>query len=371
MHFRNIIFPLFLLTLPSPAAAHDADSVCTRRIHWHADAMSEGQWNLKDGRAGWANLLSAGMDVGTWRGGCAEIGALATGHIGHAVADDLQDFSNINAENRAFRLIHLGLRHGWDKKVKGFVYFGLRQADEDYFNTDCAALFTGASYGCVPQAGDNFAIGVYPEAALGIHAEIAPSDRWLIKASLYNGTASDRLSRQFRFCPKSDGFAAMGSVTFSPDWVPKGKRMDGDDDCAFQPAYVLGYIAGQQADEETGRLIGGGSVWASIDQPLFKMRRTTLALFATGGTRIGRLNAARGHWAAGLLLDGLTRRGGTLGIGVSRAYYADGHETDFEITSSLPLCQWAQLQPALHVVRTCGETALIGALRLCICLGNK
>ena len=111
-------------------------------------------------------------------------------------------------------------------------------------------------------------------------------------------------------------------------------------------------------------------MWASIDQPLFKMRRTTLALFATGGTRIGRLNAARGHWAAGLLLDGLTRRGGTLGIGVSRAYYADGHETDLEITSSLPLCQWAQLQPALHVVRTCGETALIGALRLCICLGN-
>ena len=52
MHFRNIIFPLFLLTLPSPAAAHDADSVCTRRIHWHADAVSEGQWNITDGRAG-------------------------------------------------------------------------------------------------------------------------------------------------------------------------------------------------------------------------------------------------------------------------------------------------------------------------------
>ena len=106
-------------------------------------------------------------------------------------------------------------------------------------------------------------------------------------------------------------------------------------------------------------------------QPLLRLRRTTLALFATGGTRIGRLNAARGHWAAGLLLDGLTRRGGTLGIGVSRAYYADGHETDLEINSSLPLCQWAQLQPVLHVVRTCGETAVIGALRLCICLGNK
>lgn len=162
----------------------------------------------------------------------------------------------------------------------------------------------------------------------------------------------------------------MGSVTFSPDWLPKGKGTDGESDCAFQPAYVLGYVAGRQADEETGRLIGGGSVWASIDQPLLRLRRTTLALFATGGTRIGRLNAARGHWAAGLLLDGLTRRGGTLGIGVSRAYYADGHETDLEITSSLPLCQWAQLQPTLYVVRTCGETAVIGALRLCICLGN-
>ena len=42
MHFRNIIFPLFLLTLPSPAAAQDADIVCTRRIHWHADVFCVG-----------------------------------------------------------------------------------------------------------------------------------------------------------------------------------------------------------------------------------------------------------------------------------------------------------------------------------------
>ncbi len=371
MRFFNYLLPLFLLTLPSPAAAQDTDSICTRRVHWHVDAVSEGQWNMTDGRANWVNLLSAGMDVQTWRGGCAEIGALATGHIGHAVVDDMQDLSNINAKNRAFRLTHLGLRHEWDKKIKGFVYFGLRQADEDYFNTDCAALFTGSSYGCVPQAGDNIALGVYPDAALGIHAEIAPSDRWLFKQSLYNGTASDHLDRQFRFCPKSDGIAAIGSVTFSPDWKPKGKGTDGEDCDGLSPAYVIGCATGRQADEETGRFATGGGVWASIDQPLFNMRRTTLALFATGGTRFGRLDAARGHWAAGLLLDGLTRRGGTLGVGVSRAYYAYGRETDVEITSTLPLCRWAELQPALHIVRTCGETATVGLLRLCICLEGK
>ncbi|MCI7379701.1 MAG: hypothetical protein MSH66_08020 [Bacteroidales bacterium] len=37
---------------------------------------------------------------------------------------------------------------------------------------------------------------------------------------------------------------------------------------------MLGYIAEQQADEETGRLIGSGGVWASIDQPLLRLRRT-------------------------------------------------------------------------------------------------
>ena len=115
----------------------------------------------------------------------------------------------------------------------------------------------------------------------------------------------------------------------------------------------------------------GAALWASIDQPLGKFRKTCLNLFATGGARIGGLDEARGHWAAALLLNGVTRRNGTLAMGVSQAYYAAGvRETDFETTFHLPLLQWLSLQPALHVIRTDGNARVVVNLRICICLVN-
>lgn len=115
----------------------------------------------------------------------------------------------------------------------------------------------------------------------------------------------------------------------------------------------------------------GGALWASIDQPLTRVGRICLNLFATGGVRIGQIDAARGHWAAALMLGNVTRCGGTLAMGVSRAHYAGNvHETDFETTFEYPLLSWLSLQPALHVIRTDGTTNVVGNLRLAISLGN-
>lgn len=58
-------------------------------------------------------------------------------------------------------------------------------------------------------------------------------------------------------------------------------------------------------------------------------------------------------------------------MGVSQAHYADRmHETDFETTFEYPILSWLSLQPALHVIRTGGETNVVGNLRLNISLGN-
>lgn len=341
------------------------------RLKWHVDAVSEGQWNMKSGSANWMNMLSANAELATWRGGSLEIAALATGRIKDGIVDDLQDFSNINAENRGFRLTHLGI--GQQIAGKLYVYAGLREADEDYFNTDGAGIFTGSSYGCVPQAGENLAIGVYPEAALGLHFEYNPSDAWTIRTSIYNGVASDRLNRQFRFCPGSDGLVNLGSVSYSPAF---SKYLDENGETAsgfLAPTYVIGYAAGwQYAEDESGTVRqNGGAVWASIDQPLTRIGRTCLNLFATGGVRIGQIDNARGHWAAALILGNVTHKGGTLAMGVSQAHYADNvRETDIETTFEYPLLSWLSLQPALHVIRTDGTTNVVGNLRLAVSLGN-
>lgn len=351
------------------------------RITWHVDGVSEGQWNMGGGRGNWANLLSAGLEVRTWHGGCLEVAALATGRLKDGVADDLQDFSNINAENRGFRLTHLGIGQRFGDKV--FAFVGLREADEDYFNTGGAAVFTGSSYGCAPHTGENFALAVFPDAALGVHLEYYPHADWAVRTSFYNGTASDRPRRQFRFRPGEDGLVNVGSVSFSPTPVRFTDGAGNLPEGVLAPNYVVGYMAGWQyvredaADGlpvpplpvETRRR--GAAVWGSVDQPLLRFRHTCLNLFAMGGARIGQLGTARGHWATALSLGHVTRRGGTLAMGVSQAFYAAGvRETDFETTFDLPILPWLSLQPALHVVRTDGVTDVIGNLRLNICLGN-
>ena len=231
-----------LFALTAHAQTGDGIEISSRRVTWHVDAVTEGQWNMKNGKANWMNLLSAGVGRRTWRGGSIEMAALATGHLKEGIVDDLQDFSNINAGNQGFRLTHLGI--GQQLFGKLYVYAGLREADEDYLNTDGAGIFTGSSYGCVPQAGENFAIGVYPEAALGLHFEYNPADAWTIRESFYNGTASDRLNRQFRFCPSSDGLVNLGSVSYSPTF---SRFLDDSGETAsgfLTPAYVIDVSSG-------------------------------------------------------------------------------------------------------------------------------
>lgn len=364
-------------------AQAQTDTTATPEPHvtWHVDAVTEGQWNLSSGRANWANMLSAGAEVRTWRGGTVEIGALATGQLKEGIVDDLQDFSNLNAESRAFRLTHLGI--GQQLFGKLYIFAGLREADEDYFATDGAGVCTGSSYGCVPQAGENFGLGVYPEAALGLHFEYRPADAWTLRTTFYNGTPSDRLKRQFRFRPGCDGLIDIGSVTYSPTLARFTDNGGETADGFLAPTYVLGYAAGWQyaEDEAVTDAIDatvparvrrrGGALWASIDQPLAHVGRSALNLFATGGARIGQLDAARGHWAAALILAHATRRGGTLAMGVSQAHYAESiRETDFETTFDYPVLPWLSLQPALHVIRTDGTTNVAANLRVSISLGN-
>ena len=358
---KTLVIAIAVMTAVPVDAQNDSAEVVEPRIGWQIEAVSEGQWNMSDGCGNWANILSARVDVRTWKGGTIEMGALTTCCLEDGVVDDLQDFSNINAENRAFRLVHFGIGQRLGNKI--YVFAGLREADEDYFNTDGAGIFTGSSYGCVPQVGENFGIGVYPEAALGVHLEYQPTEAWTLRTSFYNGMASDCLKEQFRFRPGCDGLINMGSVSYSPTFSnylnADGEMADG----FLAPNYVIGYAAGLQYH--------GCALWASVDHPLTRVEHAGLNLFATGGTSFGQLDESRGHWAAALILNNATRRGGTLAMGVSQAYYADNiHETDFEATFDYPLTSWLSIQPAIHVIRTDGMTNFVGNLRLNISLGN-
>lgn len=324
------------------------------RVAWAAGVITEGQWNMTDGKTGWANRISADLGVRLWKGALFDVSTLTTYSTGTPVADDRQGFSNIDAENRAFRLFHAGLSQTFlNESLTLFV--GLKAADEDYFNTDLAGLFTGSSYGGIPVCTENHGISVYPEAALALHAEYVTGG-WTLRESFYNGAPSDRLDEQFRFRPGRDGLFNIGSAMYAVE----------TEGYAFT-SYTLGYAFSTK--EVTGQTEFG--LWGGVEQPVCTWGKMRLNLLAEGAAELTKNAACKGYWAAGAVAENITRNGGQLGLAVNRVYCQGGHETDVELTFLCPLGAGFSLQPALHAIRTDGVTTMAGQFRLCYEIGSK
>lgn len=324
------------------------------RVAWAAGVITEGQWNMTDGKTGWANRINADLGVRLWKGALFDVSTLTTYSTGTPVADDRQGFSNIDAENRAFRLFHAGLSQTFlNESLTLFV--GLKAADEDYFNTDLAGLFTGSSYGGIPVCTENHGISVYPEAALALHAEYVTGG-WTLRESFYNGAPSDRLDEQFRFRPGRDGLFNIGSAMYAVE----------TEGYAFT-SYTLGYAFSTK--EVTGQTEFG--LWGGVEQPVCTWGKMRLNLLAEGAAELTKNAACKGYWAAGAVAENITRNGGQLGLAVNRVYCQDGHETDVELTFLCPLGAGFSLQPALHAIRTDGVTTMVGQFRLCYEIGGK
>jgi porin len=324
------------------------------RFTWSAGVVTEGQWNMSEGETGWANRINADLGVRLWKGALFDASALATYSAGTPVANDRQGFSNIDAENRAFRLFHAGLSQTFlNESLTLFV--GVKAADEDYFNTDLAGLFTGSSYGGMPVCTENHGISVYPEAALAFHAEYNIGN-WKLRESLYNGAPSDLLDEQFRFRPGRDGLFNIASAMYAAE--AEGYAAT---------SYTLGYALSTKP--VTGQTEFG--LWGGVEQPVYAWGKTRLSLLAEGAAQLTKNAYCKGYWAGGLVAENITRNGGQLGLAVNRIYCDDGHETDVELTFLCPLGAGFSLQPALHAIRTDGVTTMVGQFRLCYEIGGK
>lgn len=346
---------LGLLSFSSVSAETDAANDSTpSRFAWGLAAITEGQLNLKSGEGAWANRLDLNASVGLWRGATFEAAAMATYRTGREVGDPYQDFSNINSPGRPFRLTHFGLAQSFlDDRLS--LYLGIRQADEDYWNTSVAGIFTGASYGCLPTVNDNFHVNVFPLSALGFHVEYRPAEHWAIRTTLYNGRAYDTLDRIFRFRPKTDGVINLGSVSYS-------KESEGS--CPHPTTFLLGWNVGNhRRDASLGRHTQAG-LWATIEHPIVGLGRVHLTAAGTVGHEFKDPEAAKTSFNIALAADNLTRRGGALGVGFSRALYTFGHESDLETSFLMPLGAGFSLRPALHFLRTDGRNRLLGQLRV-------
>lgn len=329
------------------------------RVTWNIAGTTEGLWNISGGKTGWCNLLEAAVGTRLWKGARLETGAIATYNLNLPVADDLQAFSSLDAgPDKAFRLIQAGISQEAGSWLT--AYAGLRNIDMDHFTTPFTGLFTNASHGNFPILSSNFPLATYPLAALCLHLEFHPTENLTLRESVYNGVASDRLDRQFRFCPASDGVFNIASLNYhvGPEEEHHG-------------FYTLGYACGSSPTEEGAEdKTFNYALWGLVEQPFLHIGENHLGALLQGGTSPAGRSECRYYWGAGLILTCLQGKGIRAGIVVNRAVYATDRETDVELTGSFPVCDWLTFQPALHHIRTNGHAIVAAQLRAVVEFGN-
>lgn len=341
------------------AAAGMRSPLFCQRVKWDICGTTEGLWNVTDGKTGWCNLLEISAETGLWKGARLETAAISTYNLGVPVAGDLQAFSCIDAgPDKVFRLIQAGIRQ--DFGGKGSVYAGLRNIDTDHFTTPFTALFTNASHGNFPVLSANFPLATYPLAALCLHAEYSPLPGLAFRESLYDGVASDRIDRQFRFCPGGDGMFNIGSLSF---------HAGGEDH--RHGYYAAGYALGTSPSGTSAGKTFDYALWTLIEQPLLHVGGSRLGAMWQGGTSPASRSACRHYWGAGLVWSDVPPRTARVGLVVNRALYADGRETDAELTGSFPVCGHLTLQPAVHCIDTNGSFTAAAQLRAILEFGNR
>lgn len=268
----------------------------SQRVKWDITGTTEGLWNITDGKAGWCNLLEVSVETGLWKGARLETAAISTYNLGIPVAGDLQAFSCIDAgPDKAFRLVEAGIRQNIGDK--GSVYAGLRNIDMDHFTTPFTALFTNASHGNFPILSANFPLATYPLAALCLHTEFSPLPSLTFRESLYNGVASDRINRQFRFCPRSEGMFNIGSLSYHI----------GEED-HHHGYYAVGYALGSSPSETSSDKTFNYALWTLIEQPFLHVGESHLGALLQGGTSPASRSTCRYYWGAGLVWSNITQK---------------------------------------------------------------
>lgn len=195
----------FLKILTLATALYGSSHQMLNAQEWDVCYDAEIQTDFK-GQCNYVNLfyLSAVCPLGAHLSmSAASISIVKTRD--ESLLDDLQTFSNIEADNQPFTLAVAGM--SWKPNDQHTLFFGIRNVNEDYFTSDVTSLFLNSSCGIFPTLSCNMDIANYPLASMGLHYSYA-SPSFNFSASAYNGQGYERLSgaaNLWRITPHRDG----------------------------------------------------------------------------------------------------------------------------------------------------------------------
>ena len=324
-----ILLALTMNCLGMKAAEKDSTSL---HPSFGVEYTGEVQTDFK--RVRQANLLHLSAEIPLSKTLSFEMGSLSIHSFNkELVAEDLQGYSNINADDLPFALTVAGFN--WQINDHHSVFAGIRRTDEDYFCSDGVALFTNSSCGIFPTLSFNFPIATFPEAAWGIHYKY-DTEPLCLQASLYNGAGNHRFSGRnnvFRFCPQSDGIFAIGQAEY--------RYRDSH--------YYLGASLHTEPDVRP-------SVWTYAEQAL----APHLTLLAAYGHTFGRDNVCNNFYGLGAKYG---IKNTEFGLFTDYTNIDDIHEWATELICSHQFTNYLTVKPVLHILHTDGDTKCIGMLR--------
>lgn len=206
----NLLFMTrLLLTLATLACSTVAMMAQTVELEYTGELQTD-----FDGKYNFVNQLHLSLNKNVSKTVSLKLSTISTAKTGDHIIDDIQGFSNIEADNMPLAVAVAGVT--WSINESNSLFAGIRRIDEDYFTSDVTGLFTNSSCGIYPTLSSNYPVATFPDAAMGIHYAHM-TEQWGIQASVYNGTAHHRFSgaeNVFRVCPGSDGVFTLAQGEF-------------------------------------------------------------------------------------------------------------------------------------------------------------
>ena len=241
------------------------------------------------------------------------------------ILNDLQNFSNLDAENLLFTLAKACVK--WEINDRNIVYAGIRNMNEDYFISDVTSFFVNASCGIFPTLSTNYNIANFPLSSMGVHY-IYINNNLTYQASLYNGAGYNCFTGRkniFRICPQSDGVFAITEVRY--------KQNNGSE-------YFLGAATAPLITHPTTY---GLSVWAYTEQKL----SNNLALIADYGHNFAKDSFCHDFIGLGAKVNFSKAE---IGVFTDYARFCDRHEYATELSAKIYFGKYFYIQPALHLI---------------------
>lgn len=355
MKMRKIsILIVFLITAIVSNASSDSTRVTTS-LKW----QSEGNWNMTNGKCNFLDLLEAGIHVKLWKGASIHADMLSAynqrleNDKSASVADDKQMFTNLVLQDKLpLALYEFDIEQIITDNFK--IRFGVRNMNADYFASPYTSLLTNASNGIFPTIADNFSVGNYPTASMCLHLEWNITKNITLRNSLSNGKSSTKWDEVFRVRPNADGIINLTEISY---------EANENSSMPLLGSYHAGIVYGNIPKDGETKKHSDYSIYGLVEQPLISGEKK-LGLLLQGGYSPKSKNDTYGYFGAAIEAGNIIRKDDEAGVAVNRALYNGGeHETDVEITYKIPVIEHLKIQPAIHFIRTTGESNTVGLLR--------